>query len=383
MRVLHVITSLGPGGAQATLLKLLEAQPSSIDQLIVCLKSNDKYSVYADRLGVQVIYLDVDSLSHGLKGLCRLWHVCKKWNPTLIQTWLYHGDLFGSLVGLICKVPVIWNIRNGTAKRGVSGLKQKVLVFCLARLSFLIPKTIISCSHAAAAYHRQQGYSGQKIRVINNGYVSSCFKVDQRFRYEVRNEWGVTNKKFVIGVIARLDKQKDHVNLLLACKFLQLLGEFEDVLLVLVGSGEPAVTRDIRELCGEMRLCEYIRFLGERDDVPRIMNAVDITVLPSKYGEAFPNVLCESMLCGAPCIATKVGDSELIIGDNGWSVSAEDWYALSKAILDAKKLHKRQGEWARLRLAASASIRSRFSIDKTIEQYREIWDLADKSKEPN
>ena len=65
---------------------------------------------------------------------------------------------------------------------------------------------------------------------------------------------------------------------------------------------------------------------------------MDLSILCSAYGEAFPNVIAESMICGVPCIATDVGDSKYIIAGKGWVVEPSNSFELSKAIFNSINL---------------------------------------------
>ena len=70
----------------------------------------------------------------------------------------------------------------------------------------------------------------------------------------------------------------------------------------------------------KFKLHNEIILLGSQKDINVIMNVIDIHIMSSKSGEAFPNVVAEAMACGTPCIATDVGDASIIVEKTGWIV---------------------------------------------------------------
>src|SRR5262249_42688135 len=98
---------------------------------------------------------------------------------------------------------------------------------------------------------------------------------------------------------------------------------------------------------------------GRQSDMPMVYSALDFLVLSSR-GEAFPNVICEGMLCGLPCISTDVGDCRTIIGDTGFVVPPGSASALGAAVLKAAALSEEEryfrGFQARKRIIGNYSL---------------------------
>ena len=108
------------------------------------------------------------------------------------------------------------------------------------------------------------------------------------------------------------------------------------------GRKQPSITT----LLSDQNLGDEVVLLGASEDVPGLMNAMDLHVL-SSYSEAAPNVLIEAMACGTPCLCTEVGDMPFIVGETGWVVPPKNSDALAAALLSALKLYsEKPSEWA-------------------------------------
>ena len=112
-----------------------------------------------------------------------------------------------------------------------------------------------------------------------------------------------------------------------------------------------------------------------RSDVPRLMNLMDLKILSSSFGEGQPNVLCESMLSGTPCITTDVGDSRIIVDSYGWIVPPRDHEKLCEQIMQSIGLMAKQTEWQERILLGREHIISKFSVEAMTESYRSIWKI--------
>ena len=125
---------------------------------------------------------------------------------------------------------------------------------------------------------------------------------------------------------------KDHQNTIRA--FAQVLRILPDSHLLLVGPGLTFENTELTNLLETTKTKNNVTLVGPRKDIPALMNGLDLHVLGSAFGEAFPNVLSEAMSCGTPCVATDVGDSATIIGETGRICPPRDCNALAEAILD-------------------------------------------------
>jgi len=118
-------------------------------------------------------------------------------------------------------------------------------------------------------------------------------------------------------------------------------------------------------------LLERFIFPGERTDVQRLMQAMDVFCL-SSWSEAFPNVLGEAMACGVPCVATDVGDSADIIGDTGIVVPPSDTEALARGLM--LMLEKPDEERRALGRAARQRVKEHYSLAAVVEEYARLYE---------
>ncbi|MBU1745330.1 MAG: glycosyltransferase, partial [Proteobacteria bacterium] len=133
----------------------------------------------------------------------------------------------------------------------------------------------------------------------------------------------------VVGTVGRLTAVKGQEVLIRAAS--ELIRRGEKIFLVLLGDGE--LRRDLEELSLRLGIAEYVRFLGWRPDVARVMAACDIFCLPSR-NEGMGKVLVEAMAMGKPIIASDIGGIPDMVrsGENGILVPVGDTAAWAEAI---------------------------------------------------
>ena len=134
--------------------------------------------------------------------------------------------------------------------------------------------------------HTARGYHAGKFVVIPNGYDFNAYAPSEVKRSDFRDEWRLEADTIVIGMVGRWSPYKDHANLFAA---LQRLESRTDLpwTCVLVGPGITEDNEDLMALLDQYRVRQKCLLIGPQNDVPKVMNGLDIHVL-SSAGEAFP-----------------------------------------------------------------------------------------------
>ena len=221
-----------------------------------------------------------------------------------------------------------------------------------ARLSGCADILLVN-SHAGLAVHRRLGYRTENSVVVPNGFDPEVFAPNAVARRRVREELGLDEAQVLVGMVARVDPMKDYATFqavaeaLPACRF------------IAVGTGTDALSGP-----------ENMQGLGTRSDVADVLNAVDIFLLTSAYGEGMSNAIGEAMATARPVVATDVGDAaRMLDGEAGIVVAPRDRAGLAAAVsrLAADPATRRSmGERGRARVTAD------YSIDRNIERFRRV-----------
>lgn len=375
-KVTHVITGLGDGGAEGALYRLLTTR-NNFDDEVIALSDIGKYGPLLRQAGFRVTALDFKATLTPFSHLINLFRAIKESRPDIVQTWMYHADLFGGMAARLLGIKrVFWGIRHSTFSKAAGTNTAHIIAKVSAPLSRFIPEKIICAGDSAKVAHAKMGYQESKMMVIPNGYELSHMKKAPSQRQEFRSEMAALGADItmpIIGYVARFNEQKDHQNLFNALAKVHEFGH--PTTLVLVGSGISSDNTTLTAQIIESGINpEHVFLLGQREDIPRIMNGLDLHVMSSAFGEAFPNVLAEAMACGTPCVSTDVGDAATIIGDTGWIVNPSDPNSLGEAIFAALDESLNKPEVWKLRTeAARIRIQAEFSIERMVGGFEAAW----------
>lgn len=369
MRILHVIAGLSDGGTEAVLYRLL-VHDTADSHHVISLTDEGKYGARLGKAGVQVTTVGMQRGRLTLRGLYKLWRVVQSTRPDVVQTWMYHADLLGGIAARLARVPVVWGIRNTILDPRRSSRSTIWVAGLCARLSRWLPAKIVVCASAAVSVHKTIGYDAQRMVIIANGYDVSRFSPDVQARRYIRAKWGIPDNVPLLGMVARFDPYKDHSNLVEALARLHARGvRFCGVL---IGTGVDTANKTLMHQIALSSLTEKVRLLGPLDDIPAVMNALDLHVLSSS-AEAFPNVLAEAMACGTPCVSTDVGDAAAILGDTGWIAPSGNPTVLADAIETALRAWAHQERWLVRQQRCRQRVCDEYALEKMVGSYRDIW----------
>lgn len=372
LRVLHVITGLGLGGAERMLVSLLAAADRERVSMAVISLTDD--GVMGDEIRGLGIPLEAMGMRSGFPSpalLARLVSRIRAYRPALVQTWMYHADLLGGLAARFAGASrLVWGLHNSDLDPERTKTLTRLVARACGPLSRVLPNRIVSCSTSAMELHARLGYARDKFTVIPNGFDIRSFHPDPSARGALREALGLDDRRLLVGLVARFDPQKDHRNFIAAAA--RVGAPRDDVDFVLIGKDCDEANRELGAWIADTGLAGRFHLLGIRRDVQRLIPGLDLSVTSSAYGEAFPLVLGESMACGVPCVATDVGDSAHIVGDTGRVVPPGDPGALGGAIGELLALGGE--ERAALARAARERIVTRFSIEAIAARYLALYE---------
>ena len=378
MKVIHVIAGLNDGGAEAVLYRLC-VQDKSHTHVVISLMDEGKYGPLLEKIGITVICLSMPRGKVTLSGLIKLWQLLRQIKPDALQTWMFHADLIGGVIGRLAGIKnITWGIHSSNLEPNKTKRSTILVASVCAKLSRWVPRNIIYCAARSREVYERLGYCPKKGKIIPNGYNISEFRPDRNLVDEVVVELGLNTAIPIIGMVARFDPQKDHKNLICALGILKKRGT--NFTCLLIGSGLDKKNERLLGWIKENNASKEVYLLGKRNDVPAIMNVIDLHVLSSSFGEAFPNVICEAMASGTPCVATDVGDSKVIIASTGWVAPPNNAALLAECIalaLDEKETE--EAAWNNRRNASRKRIVDNFSIETMVNSYQGVWSACGSS----
>lgn len=357
IKVIHIIPTLGSGGAESMLYKLSKnIDKTKFEFEIITLVGGGFYQEKINRQGIQIHSLNLKR--HPFKSVIDLIKIIKKGD--IIHSWMYQSNIIAFLLGkIILKKKVIWGIRR-------SYIEPKLMnknTYKIARVSSAISKYvdgIISCTYKGKKSHEDIGYKNDNFTVIPNGFDMSTFSYfDRDYNF---------SKEIIFINIARWEKLKDHNSLLSALEGIKKKGvKFK---LKLIGKNIDNNNKTLKSLILKYNLGNEIVLLGEIEDINKELQESHIYI-SSSISEGFPNVIGEAMATGLLCIATDAGDSKYILGDERFIVPIISSCEIEKKIVEIINLSRYEKK--EISKKNHMYIKNNYSIKEITKQYQEYY----------
>ena len=351
IRVMNIISDTNIGGAGRVLLNYLCYSDRERFETLVALPRGSLLKPPLVEAGARVLEVDgIADRSYDRSDVKVLRALIAGEKPGLVHT---HGCFSGRIAARREGVPVIYSRHSAFPVPAKLRYPPGRWVNKLVNEHYA--DRIIAVSPAAAKNLTDGGISPKKITVMMNGVAP----VARRPREEVealRAEWNLGPEDFVLGILARLEDYKGHMDILQALHTLRGEGRAVKLLIAGVGPYEDALRRETARLGLEDR----VRFLGFVADVAPLLSVLDLQLNASYGTETSSLSILEGMSMGLPAVVSDYGGNPWLIddGEDGLIFPTRDAAALARAIA---RLMDNPGELARMGRRAGEIFRERFT----------------------
>lgn len=369
LRPLVLISGLPVGGAENVTVRFLRYLAGSGRSVPVCTLTDRHDGAPADeiaRAGIRRHDLGARRLADP-RALGRLLQLLHRERFDLIHAHGQDASILAAAASLLRPTPLV--VTRHVLEEPDGTARQRARA-ALALASLRRASAVVAVSRSVATRLLESGVvPDHRLRVIHNGIEPRRFGADRGglSRAEARYSLGVDGHARVVLVPAVLREGKGHEVLLATLPGLRK--RVPEVRVLFAGDGEREA--DLRRVARDRAVEDVVRFLGFRTDMPTLLAAADVVVLPS-LAEALPTVLLEAAAAGRPVVATRIGGiPEVVVhGRTGLLVPVRDEAALHRAVLALLRDDDRSRRMGR---EARARADERFSIHRQVERTVELW----------
>lgn len=300
--------------------------------------------------------------------------ILKQYQPTIIHSHTSRTNLIGRISSRLAKIKNISTIHSPIEKDTNVSLKFKRINAFIEKLSRFMLDKYVTVSKNAYVQLIQSGFDKNRITYIPNGVEMNIDPLSEEEKNNLIIDLDIKGK-VVVAMVAQLRPRKGCEYFIKAMP--GIIEKNKDVKFLIVGDAEFVEGKDylseLKSMAEELGIENYVVFTGFREDVLKIMQTIDILVLPSLFGEGLPLTLLEAMAHNIPIVATNTeGNNELVIeGENGFLVPPENEKAITDKVCQLtnnKELRIRMGKNGRQRVETT------FNIQQMINKYEEVYE---------
>jgi glycosyltransferase involved in cell wall biosynthesis len=291
-------------------------------------------------------------------------------NIDMVHSHEFFMNVYGTFAAALAGIPSVATV-HGRLDYASSKRRRRMAYRLVTRTGCLVTVS----SQLAGCFSKQIGAPEERIHTIYNGILLEMFQ-RQYDLGKLRSELGIDSEAPIVGMVGNLYPLKGYEYYVKAMEIVRR--SFPHAIFLICGRGE--LQSELESLSAECGLRSHIKFLGFRNDVPALLQLVDIFVL-SSLSEGLSLSILEAMAAGKPTVVTDVGGNREIVveGETGFLVPSEDAKALAEKVcvlLKDRALAKRMGANGKRR------VDSKFSQERMIRDYEDIYSFLLHRKSP-
>lgn len=358
--VLHLSSTSGPGGAEMLVSRIASGLDRNRFASLVGLFSPGWVKDRCESLSLPTVVIPMSN-QWDVGWISRCCAVVRQRRVSLIHAHEFRANVFGALVAKLCGIPLVGTVHGKNYYPDHA--KRRVAYRWVSRVT-----RMVTVSHDLQRFLEEQiGIPHHRIAVIHNGVDMVPRRPSEQIR-KTRSEFGIDEGAFVLGIVGSLYQVKGHAYLFRALG--PILAHYPETRLLVIGQGELEQT--LKQQVADLGIEKAVLFLGLRNDVPRLLPALDLFVLPS-LSEGLSVALLEAMSAGVPVLASNVGGNpEIVIdGETGYLVSPGRSDQLASRIIKIMSNHEairlvgeRGREW----------VAKEFTTARMLERYQDLYD---------
>lgn len=371
IKVLHLVEDLKTGGAERIIADISEGlNRQEFAAGVWCLTRGGEIADELKNKGIPVGILRISNY-HNPLTILGLSHLLRKEKPDIVHTHLYFASVIGRLAARRAAIPILLSHVHSTY------WEYKKRHIWMERFLSRITKKIICCSKAVEHFvTHQERIRSSKTIVIYNGVDEERFSSTKEPSL-IKTQLGIDSESPVVGSVSSLKALKGHTYLLRAVPLITDI--FPKTKFLIVGDGplRPLLEAQVKE----ENISSSVIFTGTRQDIPDLLSAMDVFILPSCLREGLGIAIIEAMAAAKPVVATDIGGIPEVVrsGATGLLVPPRDEIALGEAIIQLLKnpeMSKHLGKQGKLRF------KKRFTKKKMISEIENLYKaLYDTQKE--
>jgi glycosyltransferase involved in cell wall biosynthesis len=373
-KVLFLVDSLEIGGSESQAVELaLRLSSARYTVTLACLRMQGPLLKRLQGSGISLLEFHppggIDSLRGGWQ-LLRLAAFLRRQRVDVVHTHDLWSNLLGVPAALLARVPVIISSQRDLSH--LSWYRRRRM--WLRRLQRLSSAVVVNAGPIREQLIREGQVPSEKIRVVHNGVDVGNFDRASRDSGVVLANTAVAKRVVLVGNMT--SDVKGHSVLIRAAP--AVVREFPEARFILVGDG--VLRKQFETQAADLGLGKHFLFLGSREDVPEILSACDIAVLPSRM-EGLPNALLEYLAAGLATVATHTGGNPEVVSDGitGLLVPPDNPDLLAAAIL---RLLRDPDLVRRLGQSGREHVRDSFGFERLVKQIETLYSELLARREP-